>query len=83
VGEKAHDQPTQAGGIGMAIIRFSILGNVVQFGAGQRQKITDSGCNEPYKDRYWCLRKKWFNQEPCPFLCLRECENYQAMCGSV
>jgi len=67
----------------MAIIRFSILGNVVQFGAGQRQKITDSGCNEPYKDRYWCPRKKWFNQEPCPFPCLRECENYQAMCGSV
>ncbi|HEX9714136.1 MAG TPA: hypothetical protein VGA28_00425 [Desulfurivibrionaceae bacterium] len=67
----------------MAIIRFSILGNVVQFGAGQRQKITDSGCNEPYKDRYWCPRKKWFNTEPCPFACLRECENYQAMCGSV
>lgn len=67
----------------MAIIRFSILGEVVRFGAGERRKITDSGCNEPYKDRYWCPRKKWFNQEPCPFGCLRECENYQAMCGSV
>ena len=67
----------------MAIIRFSILGNVVHFGARERQKITSSGCNEPYKDRYWCPRKKWFNKEPCPFLCLRECENYQAMCGSV
>ena len=83
MGEKAHDQPAQAGGIGMAIIRFSILGNVVRFGAGQRQKLTSTGCNEPYKNRYWCPKKKWFNTEPCPFRCQRECENYQAMCGSV
>ena len=67
----------------MTIIQFSILGEVVRFGASERRKITGSGCNEPYKDRYWCPRKKWFNKEPCPFGCLRECENYQAMCGSV
>lgn len=67
----------------MAIIRFSILGDVVCFGARQRQKITGKGCNEPYKNRYWCPRKKWFNTEPCPFLCQRECENYQYMCGVI
>ncbi len=67
----------------MAIIRFSILDDVVRFGASQRRKLTSEGCNEPYKGRYWCPRKKWFNTEPCPFRCLRECENYQAMCGVI
>ncbi|MGV1099815.1 hypothetical protein ACUUL3_10465 [Thiovibrio sp. JS02] len=67
----------------MAIIRFSILGNVVRFGARERQKLSATGCNEPYKDRYWCPRKKWFSKEPCPFACKRECENYLTMCGSL
>ena len=67
----------------MTIVSFSISNKVVRFGSGERQQLTSNGCNEPYKDRYWCPKKKWFNREPCPFLCKRECENYQVMCGSL
>ena len=65
----------------MTIIRFSIQGDRVKFGKKERQKLTNNGCNEPYKDQYWCPKRKWFSKAPCPFNCQRECENYKAMCG--
>lgn len=67
----------------MTVIRFAIVGDTVLFGRRRRRKISENGCNEPYRGRYWCPKKKWFNREPCPFLCQRECENYQAMCGCL
>ena len=67
----------------MTIIRFSIQNDTVQFGNKTRQKLTRNGCNEPFKDRYWCPKKKWFSKEPCPFRCQRECDNFESMCGVV
>lgn len=67
----------------MAIWQFSIQENVVKIGSQQRQKLTSDGCNEPFKDRYWCPKRRWFKREPCPFINRRECENYVNMCGCL
>lgn len=67
----------------MTVWEFSIQGNVVKIGNKERRKLTAHGCNEPYKDRYWCPKLQWFRKESCPFVNIRECENFTAMCGSV
>lgn len=67
----------------MAIWQFSIQENVVRIGEKQRRQITPDGCNEPFKDRYWCPKLRWFKHEPCPFINRRECENYVNMCGCL
>ena len=67
----------------MAVWRFSIKGSEVHYGHRKREKITEGGCNEPYKGRYWCPKKQWFQCEPCPFLCQEECENLKLMCGTL
>lgn len=67
----------------MTVWKFSIQGNVVKIGNKERRKLTPHGCNEPYKDRYWCPKMQWFQKESCPFANIRECENFTAMCGSV
>ena len=65
----------------MTVWRFEINGDEVQYGRKKRPKLTENGCNEPYKDRYWCPKLQWFHSEPCPFLCPEECENFETMCG--
>ena len=65
----------------MAVWRFSINGNEVRYGGRKRTKLTDDGCNEPYKDRYWCPKLQWFQSEPCPFVSQEECKNFETMCG--
>ncbi len=65
----------------MALWQFTLLGNTVSYGKKSRKKLTKHGCNEPFRDRYYCPQKKWFMKEPCPFLCQHECRNYEAMCG--
>lgn len=67
----------------MALWKFSIEGAVVQHGTSRRGKITGTGCNEPYKNRYWCPKLQWFRREPCPFVDKQECENYKKMCGAI
>jgi hypothetical protein len=67
----------------MDVWRFSIQGNKVMLGNKKRKKITADGCNEPYRDRYWCPKLQWFQCEPCPFLNLKECENFEIMCGAL
>ncbi|MCB2180510.1 MAG: hypothetical protein KQH63_00605 [Desulfobulbaceae bacterium] len=66
-----------------AIWRFSVKYDVVESGNRQRRKISQNGCNEPFKDRYWCPKLQWFRKEVCPFMNRRECENYEVMCGSL
>lgn len=63
--------------------RFTLIDGVVKNGIKRRKQLTYSGCNEPFRDRYWCPQKKWFNKAPCPFANRRECENYALMCGSL
>jgi len=65
------------------IWRFSIKDDKVNSGRKQRQQISRNGCNEPFKNRYWCPKCQWFRKEPCPFINRRECDNYKAMCGSL
>jgi hypothetical protein len=65
----------------MAVWRFSIQGNKVHYGNQTREKLTEDGCNEPYKNHYWCPKLQWFHSKPCPFLSQAECENFKIMCG--
>ena len=65
----------------MTIWQFSLQDGKVQIGRKKRLMFTTSGCNEPYKDRYWCPKKKWFRLEPCPFVSRRECNNYSRLSG--
>lgn len=65
----------------MAIWQFLVNDKDVSYGNRSRSALTHEGCNEPYKDRYWCPKKKWFAKEACPFINRRECENYTLMSG--
>lgn len=67
----------------MAIWKFEIKENTVRYGEKTRRMLTSRGCNEPFKGRHWCPKKRWFLTAPCPFVNQRECENYQEMCGSL
>lgn len=46
----------------MTVWKFSIQGNVVKIGNKERRKLTPHGCNEPYKDRYWCPKMQVVSQ---------------------
>jgi hypothetical protein len=65
----------------MAIWKFTVIDREVSYGARNRKSLTAKGCNEPFKDRYWCPKKKWFVLEACPFINRRECENFAQMSG--
>ncbi len=65
----------------MVIWKFTLRGNTVHHGSKKRRKLTANGCNEPFKNRFWCPNKQWFMLEPCPFINQHECRNFQAMCG--
>ena len=67
----------------MAVWKFSVEENIVLHGNTKRQKITEDGCNEPFKGRYWCPKLQWFQLEPCPFQNQKECENFEIMCGAL
>ncbi len=64
------------------ILRFTILKGIVSIGNKKRKQLTSNehGCNEPFKDRYWCPRKKWFMKEPCIFYSEHECRMLDAFC---
>ena len=67
----------------MALWRFEIQDNRVIIGNRERQKITATGCNEPFKGSFWCPGRKWFSKDPCPFVSRAECDNYRRMCGAI
>ena len=67
----------------MSVWRFTVQGDVVSMGERQRVKISATGCNEPFKGRYWCPKRQWFSKEACPFVNLRECEIFETMCGAL
>lgn len=67
----------------MALIEVRTEGKFIVIGNQRRKKLTSDGCNEPFKDRYWCPRKKWFMKSSCPFINKIECGNYRQMCGSL
>ena len=67
----------------MTLLNVHIEDNYIVIGSKRRKMLTEHGCNEPFKDRFWCPRKKWFMKGPCPFLNKIECGNYKQMCGSL
>jgi len=67
----------------MGVWKFVVQDNDVRCGERTRLKLTPDGCNEPFKDRYWCPKRQWFRREPCPFENETECEIYILMCGSL
>lgn len=67
----------------MAVWQFRIISNEVWMGKKRRTALTAQGCNEPFKDRYWCPTKHWFQKSPCPFVNRNECRNFERMCGSL
>jgi len=69
------------GGTTMALWQFSLANNEVRHGNKKRRQLTRHGCNEPFKDRYWCPKQKWFMKEACPFINQRECNNFERMSG--
>ncbi|MEW6218873.1 MAG: hypothetical protein AB1634_04970 [Thermodesulfobacteriota bacterium] len=67
----------------MAVWRFAVEGDTVHYGDQTRRRLTHRGCNEPFRDRYWCPKRQWFQKECCPFANQRECENFASMCGGL
>ncbi len=45
----------------------------------ERKLLTRKGCNEPFKDRFWCPEQEWFMTESCPFINRHECKNFKRM----
>lgn len=67
----------------MSIWKFSIQERQVRHGKKNRMQLTLDGCNEPFKDRFWCPKLQWFKTSPCPFVNRNECESYERMCGGL
>jgi hypothetical protein len=67
----------------MSVWQFRIESDRVKMGDRDRVALTSDGCNEPYKNRYWCPSKRWFLKAPCPFVNRNECRTFKLMCGSL
>ncbi|MBU1558051.1 hypothetical protein KKC45_03755 [Patescibacteria group bacterium] len=67
------------------MLSFTIEGeSVTPFSERNARKLLtkeSKGCNEPFKDRYWCPKMEWFMKEACPFMNKRECKNFENMAG--
>ncbi len=57
--------------------------NRIQFGTISSFALSPSGCNQPFRGRFWCPRKKWFLLAPCPFASRAECDTFRRMAGAV
>lgn len=67
------------------IIRFKFDKITKEFytHTGKRKSITKNGCNEPFKNRFFCPKREFFTKEKCPFENLTECYNFLKMCGRI
>jgi hypothetical protein len=67
----------------MAVWNVNHSDGKMRFGSYTRKATTPSGCNEPFKNAYWCPKRKWFSKEPCPFSNRFECMSFARLCGGV
>lgn len=67
----------------MAIWEVTTGPNRIQFGAVASFALDPSGCNQPFRGRFWCPRKKWFSLAPCPFSGRNECDTFRRMAGAI
>ncbi len=63
------------------ILFFKTKNGQAVFGTQKRRLVTGTGCNEPFKDRFWCPKKRWFMRSRCPFINKWECHNFSRFCG--
>ncbi len=66
----------------MALLTVAHADGKMRLGSYSRKALTPSGCNEPFKNAYWCPKKKWFSTEPCPFANRFECISFSRFAGS-
>lgn len=61
------------------IFQFKVLKDGVHTWNSRKPRMRLSanaeGCNEPFKDRFYCPKKKWFTKAPCPFESREDCRN--------
>lgn len=67
----------------MSLWQVHTQGASISLGHSTRSLAEPGGCNQPFRGRFWCPRKRWFRQEPCPFSSRRECDSFRRMCGSA
>lgn len=67
----------------MNLWQVSTTDSHIAFGPYRRKKLYPSGCNEPFKGRFWCPGRGWFLKGPCPFVNKQECGNFRRMCGAI
>lgn len=67
----------------MSVWQVSLQGAHLRLGRTLAHKLHARGCNQPFKGRFWCPKKGWFNTKPCPFTCRTECDNFRRMCGAL
>ncbi|WP_243545802.1 hypothetical protein [Pseudodesulfovibrio tunisiensis] len=67
----------------MSVWKVEIRKGEIRFGDRKRRMLTRNGCNEPFKDVFWCPRRQWFRREPCPFVNRDECSTFARLCGSL
>jgi hypothetical protein len=67
----------------MALWNVSHANGKVRFGSFTRKATTPSGCNEPFKNAFWCPKRKWFAAQPCPFSSKYECMSFARFSGSL
>lgn len=67
----------------MALLRIAHGNGRMRFGSYSRKATTPSGCNEPFRNNYWCPKRKWFAKEPCPFVNKQECMNFMRLAGGI
>lgn len=58
-------------------------GTSLRMGGGSVVKLNERGCNQPWRGRFWCPRRRWFLKEPCPFSCAQECADFKRLCGEL
>ena len=66
----------------MSVINISCSKDGLQVGNFKRKLLVPSwdSCNEPWKDRYWCPKLKWFRAKPCPFINRHDCVAWEDQC---
>lgn len=67
----------------MAVIRLGHSDGRMRIGSFTRKATTSSGCNEPFRNAYWCPKRKWFAKEPCPFVNRFECMSFARFSGAI
>lgn len=67
----------------MSLWQVQVKDQYLYMGGKKRVILNAHGCNQPFKNRFWCPQRKWFLNEPCPFVNKWECNNYRRICGSL